>query len=50
MEMSGLIILACRGIVLATGFFLLLNNTVDYLNHLYILVILTNALIAIPLP
>ncbi|SUC02625.1 thiamine transporter membrane protein [Proteus penneri] len=48
MEMSGLIILAMPGIVLATGFFLLLNNTIGLPESPYILVILTNALIAIP--
>lgn len=48
MEMSGLIILAMPGIVLATGFFLLLNNTIGLPESPYILVILTNALMAIP--
>lgn len=48
MEMSGLIILAMPGIVLATGFFLLLNNTTGLPESPYVLVILTNALIAIP--
>lgn len=48
MEMSGLIILAMPGIVLATGFFLLFNNTIGLPESPYLLVILTNALIAIP--
>ncbi|MBD2781030.1 thiamine/thiamine pyrophosphate ABC transporter permease ThiP [Xenorhabdus szentirmaii] len=47
-EISGLLILAMPGIVLATGFFLLLNTTVGLPRSPYGLVILTNALIAIP--
>lgn len=48
LEMSGLIILAMPGIVLATGFFLLLNSTTGLPESPYLLVILTNALMAIP--
>lgn len=51
MELSGLVILAMPGIVLATGFFLLLNSTTgttDLGAIPYGLVILTNALMAIP--
>ncbi|MBS9437561.1 thiamine/thiamine pyrophosphate ABC transporter permease ThiP [Photorhabdus noenieputensis] len=48
MEMSGLLILSMPGIVLATGFFLLLNDTVGLPRSPYGLVILTNALMAIP--
>lgn len=48
LEMSGLIILAMPGIVLATGFFLLLNNTIGLPQSPYLLVMLTNALMAIP--
>ncbi len=46
--MSGLIILAMPGIVLATGFFLLLNSTTGLPESPIFLVILTNALMAIP--
>ena len=51
MELSGLVILAMPGIVLATGFFLLLNSTTgttDLGAIPYGLVILTNALMAVP--
>ncbi|RUT66854.1 thiamine/thiamine pyrophosphate ABC transporter permease ThiP [Morganella morganii] len=51
MELSGLVILAMPGIVLATGFFLLLNSTTgitDLGSLPYGLVILTNALMAVP--
>ncbi|CNE71026.1 thiamine/thiamine pyrophosphate ABC transporter permease ThiP [Yersinia nurmii] len=48
MEMSGMVILAMPGIVLATGFFLLLNDTIGLPQSPYALVILTNALIAVP--
>ncbi|ELM3739390.1 thiamine/thiamine pyrophosphate ABC transporter permease ThiP [Yersinia ruckeri] len=48
MEMSGMVILAMPGIVLATGFFLLLNDTIGLPQSPYPLVILANALIAIP--
>lgn len=47
-ELSGLLILAMPGIVLATGFFLLLNNTINLTYSPYSLIILTNALMAIP--
>ncbi|SRN39391.1 thiamine transporter membrane protein [Shigella flexneri] len=33
LEMSGMLILAMPGIVLATGFFLLLNNTIGLPQH-----------------
>ncbi|MDC9580066.1 thiamine/thiamine pyrophosphate ABC transporter permease ThiP [Xenorhabdus sp. PR6a] len=48
METSGLLILAMPGIVLATGFFLLLNTTIGLPQSPYGLIILTNALMAIP--
>ncbi|CDM91568.1 thiamine/thiamine pyrophosphate ABC transporter permease ThiP [Xenorhabdus bovienii] len=48
METSGLLILAMPGIVLATGFFILLNTTVGLPHSPYGLVILTNGLMAIP--
>lgn len=48
LDLSGMLILAMPGIVLATGFFLLLNNTVGVPQSPYTLVILTNALMAIP--
>lgn len=48
MNLSGMLILAMPGIVLATGFFLLLNNTLGLPDSPYALVILTNALMAIP--
>ncbi|WP_026042357.1 thiamine/thiamine pyrophosphate ABC transporter permease ThiP [Pantoea sp. A4] len=48
MEASGMLILAMPGIVLATGFFLLLNNSIGLPESPDGLVIFTNALIAIP--
>ncbi|MFC3396689.1 thiamine/thiamine pyrophosphate ABC transporter permease ThiP [Brenneria rubrifaciens] len=48
MNLSGMLILAMPGIVLATGFFLLLNNTVGLPQSPYALVVMTNALMAIP--
>lgn len=48
MEMSGMVILAMPGIVLATGFFLLLNDTIGLPKSPYALVIITNALMAVP--
>ena len=48
LEMSGMLILAMPGIVLATGFFLLLNNTIDLPQSADGIVIFTNALMAIP--
>ena len=48
LEMSGMLILAMPGIVLATGFFLLFNNTVGLPQHPDGIVIFTNALMAIP--
>ncbi|MGL9734684.1 MAG: ABC transporter permease subunit, partial [Symbiopectobacterium sp.] len=48
MDISGLLILAMPGIVLATGFFLVLNNTVGLPTSPYWLVVATNALMAIP--
>lgn len=48
LELSGMLILAMPGIVLATGFFLLLNDTIGLPQSPYALVILTNALMAIP--
>ncbi|MFP3029323.1 MAG: thiamine/thiamine pyrophosphate ABC transporter permease ThiP [Arsenophonus sp.] len=47
-ELSGVLILAIPSMVLATSFFLLLNNTVSLTYSPYSLIILTNALIAIP--
>ncbi|MGP1939302.1 MAG: thiamine/thiamine pyrophosphate ABC transporter permease ThiP [Arsenophonus sp. ET-DL9-MAG3] len=48
-ELSGLLILAVPGIVIATGFFLLFKNNTVFLNDSpYSLIILTNALMAIP--
>jgi thiamine transport system permease protein len=47
-ELSGMLILAMPGIVLATGFFLLLNNTVGLPQSADGIVIFTNALMAIP--
>ncbi|WP_369308534.1 thiamine/thiamine pyrophosphate ABC transporter permease ThiP [Providencia rettgeri] len=47
-ELSGLIILAMPGIVLATGFFILFNETIGLPESPYPLVIMTNALLAIP--
>lgn len=48
LEISGMIILAMPGIVLATGFFLLLNESSGLPSSPYGLVILTNALMALP--
>ncbi|EKT60117.1 thiamine transporter membrane protein [Providencia sneebia DSM 19967] len=48
MELSGLLILAMPGIVLATGFFILFNETIGIPESPYALVIMTNALITIP--
>lgn len=47
-ELSGLIILAMPGIVLATGFFIFFNETIGLPESPYPLVIMTNALLAIP--
>ncbi|ETT04093.1 thiamine/thiamine pyrophosphate ABC transporter permease ThiP [Providencia alcalifaciens] len=47
-ELSGLIILAMPGIVLATGFFIFFNETIGIPETPYPLVIMTNALLAIP--
>jgi len=48
LELSGMLILAMPGIVLATGFFLLLNNSVGLPASADGIVIFTNALMAIP--
>lgn len=48
LEISGMLILAMPGIVLATGFFLLLNSTVGLPQSADAVVIFTNALMAIP--
>lgn len=48
LEMSGMLILAMPGIVLATGFFLLFNATIGLPQSADGIVIFTNALIAIP--
>lgn len=48
MDLSGMVILAMPGIVLATGFFLFLNNTIGLPASPYALVVTTNALMAIP--
>jgi len=48
LELSGMLILAMPGIVLATGFFLLLNNSVGLPTSADGIVIFTNALMAIP--
>ena len=48
LELSGMLILAMPGIVLATGFFLLLNSTVGLPESADGIVIFTNALMAIP--
>ncbi len=48
MELSGMLILAMPGIVLATGFFLLLNNSIGLPESADGIVIFTNALMAIP--
>ncbi|MGP1930215.1 MAG: thiamine/thiamine pyrophosphate ABC transporter permease ThiP [Arsenophonus sp. ET-YP4-MAG3] len=48
-ELSGLLIFSIPGIVLVTGFFLLFNNNTVFLNDSpYSLIILINALMAIP--
>lgn len=48
LELSGMLILAMPGIVLATGFFLLCSQTTGLPQHPDGIVILTNALMAIP--
>lgn len=48
LELSGMLILAMPGIVLATGFFLLLNDTVGLPTSAAGIVIFINALMAIP--
>jgi thiamine transport system permease protein len=48
MDMSGMLILAMPGIVLATGFFLLLGDTTGLPQSPWPLVIMTNALMAVP--
>lgn len=48
LELSGMLILAMPGIVLATGFFLLLNNSIGLPESADSIVIFTNALMAIP--
>ncbi|QKJ85818.1 thiamine transport system permease protein [Paramixta manurensis] len=48
MELSGMLILAMPGIVLASGCFLLLNNTIGLPDSADGIVIFTNALMAIP--
>mgnify|MGYP000846213634 FL=1 len=48
LELSGMLILAMPGIVLATGFFLLLNNTIGLPDSADGIVMFTNALMAIP--
>lgn len=48
LELCGMLILAMPGIVLATGFFLLLNNSVGLPESADGIVIFTNALMAIP--
>ncbi|MCX8957540.1 thiamine/thiamine pyrophosphate ABC transporter permease ThiP [Erwinia psidii] len=48
LELSGMLILAMPGIVLATGFFLLLNNTIGLPQSAEGIVIFTNALMAVP--
>ncbi|WP_284603526.1 thiamine/thiamine pyrophosphate ABC transporter permease ThiP [Dickeya dadantii] len=48
LDISGMLILAMPGIVLASGFFLLFNRTVGLPASPYGLVVLTNALLAIP--
>ncbi|GBU12974.1 thiamine transport system permease [Enterobacterales bacterium] len=47
-DISGMLILAMPGIVLATGFFLLLSDTVGLPQSPWVLVMLTNALMAVP--
>ncbi|CCK05350.1 Thiamin ABC transporter, transmembrane component [Cronobacter sakazakii 696] len=48
LELCGVLILAMPGIVLATGFFLLLNATIGLPERADAIVIFTNALMAIP--
>jgi thiamine transport system permease protein len=48
LDLSGMLILAMPGIVLATGFFLLFNNTIGLPGSADGIVIFTNALMAIP--
>jgi thiamine transport system permease protein len=48
LELSGMLILAMPGIVLATGFFLLLNQSVGLPDSADGIVIFTNALMAVP--
>lgn len=48
LELSGMLILAMPGIVLATGFFLLLNQTIGLPDSAEGIVIVTNALMAVP--
>jgi thiamine transport system permease protein len=48
LELSGMLILAMPGIVLATGFFLLLNQTIGLPDSAEEIVIVTNALMAVP--
>ncbi|WP_023640780.1 thiamine/thiamine pyrophosphate ABC transporter permease ThiP [Dickeya zeae] len=48
LDLSGMLILAMPGIVLASGFFLLFNRTIELPSSPYGLVVLTNALLAIP--
>lgn len=48
MELCGMLILAMPGIVLATGFFLLLNASIGLPDSPALLVMTTNALMAIP--
>ncbi len=48
LELSGTLILAMPGIVLATGFFLLFNDTIGVPLHADGIIITTNALMAIP--
>jgi thiamine transport system permease protein len=48
MDLSGMLILAMPGIVLATGFFLLLGDTTGLPQSPWPLVIMTNALMAVP--
>lgn len=48
LDMSGMLILAMPGIVLATGFFLLINDQLGLPASPYTLVIVANALMAIP--
>ncbi|MGM3174500.1 thiamine/thiamine pyrophosphate ABC transporter permease ThiP [Dickeya lacustris] len=48
LDLSGMLILAMPGIVLASGFFLLFNRTLGLPSSPYALVVLTNALLALP--